>query len=381
MLKDAKIIKSPINFKDAILAFGTELKNTFCLAKHKHIYLSKNNGDLEDFEKFLKYEKAIPLLIKNLKAKPKIIAYDLHPGYHSTKLALDFAKKNAIDKAIGIQHHHAHIAAAMLFNKIKGKVIGVAFDGTGYGSDGNIWGGEFLVADFADSKRVAHLKYIPMPGANLAILEPWRMSISWLNSIFKDKVLKLDIDFIKKLNKTKLKIVKQMLDKDINSPLTSSMGRLFDAAASLITKREKVEFEAQGPMELEEMAFSAIDSSFSSYSFKINENGYLIIDPSLMFRQIIKDLKKKTSKDKMAYKFHCTVAKMVKDVCLILRKKNNLNKVVFSGGVFQNRIVSELAQDLLRKEKFKVFIHKDIPVNDAGISIGQAIIANAKSRQ
>jgi len=378
MLRNVDIIKSPINFKNSTLAFGVELKNTFCLGKQKRMYVSKNNGDLEDFSNFSKYEKQVKALLKNSKTKPKIVTYDLHPEYHSTKLALDFAKNNSIDKIIGVQHHHAHIAAAMLFNKIKGKVIGVAFDGTGYGLDGKIWGGEFLIADFKNFKRVAHLKYIPMPGANQAILEPWRMSFSWLNSIFKDKVFKLNIDLIKNANKKKLKIVKQMLDRDINSPLTSSMGRLFDAVSGLITKRKKIEFEAQGPVELEEMAFSAIDSRFSSYSFDIKEN--LVIDPSRMFKQIIEDFKRKESKEKMAYKFHCTVAKMIKDACLILRKKNHLNKVVLSGGVFQNRIVSELTQDLLRKEKFKVFIHKNIPVNDAGISIGQALVANAKTR-
>ncbi|MBM3251840.1 MAG: carbamoyltransferase HypF [Candidatus Omnitrophica bacterium] len=381
-LKDiVTIIKSPLNFKDTILAFGAELKNTFCLAIQGRIYVSKDNGNLEEFANFIKFEKKLNCLLKTLKIKPKIIAYDLHPEYLSTKFALDFAKKNRIERTIAVQHHHAHIASCMLYNNIKDKVIGVAFDGTGFGLDGNIWGGEFLIADFNNFRRAAHLRYIPMPGGKQAILEPWRMSLSWLNSIFKDKVLKSNFGFSKKINKTKLRIIKQMLDNNINSPLTSSTGRLFDAVASLITKRQKVEFEAQAAIELEEMAFSAIDSGFSSYGFKIKENACLIIDPSLMFRQITRDLNKKVSCDKIAFKFHCTIAKIITEVCLVLRRKTRINKAVLSGGVFQNRIVSELAQEKLQLEKFKVFTHNKIPINDAGISIGQAIVANVRFSQ
>jgi hydrogenase maturation protein HypF len=169
-----------------------------------------------------------------------------------------------------------------------------------------------------------------------------------------------------------------LLNKNVNSPLTSSAGRLFDAVSGLITKRQRVEFEAQAAIELEEMAFSAIDSGFNSYSFKIKKNDCLVIDPSLMFRQIIRDLNKRVSKDKIAFKFHCTIAKIITSVCLILRRKTGINKVVLSGGVFQNRIVSELAQEKLQRNNFQVFTHNKIPINDAGISIGQAIVANAR---
>ena len=376
--KNIEVIKSPISFKKPVLAFGAQLKNTFCFAKQKHLYISKVNGNLEEYDNYVNYEKGIKSLLSKLRIKPKIIAYDLHPDYSSNKLALEYAKKNKIDNTIAIQHHHAHIAATAAFNNVNGKVIGVALDGTGYGTDGNIWGGEFIIADLVNFKRAAHLKYIPMPGGQQAIIEPWRMTISWLCSIFKNRASKLNLDFVKRVDKTKFDVIQQMLDKNINSPLTSSMGRLFDAVSGIITKRKKIEFEAQGPVELEEMAFAAIDSRFSSYSFSIKEDGCLIIDPSRMFRQIISDINKKGSLDKIAFKFHCTVVKIIKDTCLILRKKYHLNNVVLSGGVFQNRIVSELTQDMLRKENFTVFIHNEIPINDAGISVGQAIVANAK---
>lgn len=380
-LKNMSIIKSGIDFKKPVLAFGAELKNTFCLARKKHILISQDYGNLENLDNYLKYEKDLQSLLKRLRIRPDIVTYDLHPEYLSTKLALNFAKQNNINKTIAVQHHHAHIASTAFLNNIKGEVIGVAFDGTGYGTDGHIWGGEFIVADLVKFKRAAHLKYIPMPGGNLAVMEPWRMALSWLYSINNNNIFKLYPEFIKKLDKKKIKIIIQMLEKNVNSPLTSSMGRLFDAVSSLITDIKTIKFEAQGPIVLEEMAFSAIDARCSHYSFNIKNEECLIIDPSNIFRQIIFDIKKNISKDKIAFKFHCTVAKIIQDVCLALRKKYGLNNVVLSGGVFQNRIVSELSQDTLRKYKFNVFIHKTVPINDAGISIGQAIVANSNFKR
>jgi len=354
-MRDVDIIGSSVNFRKPVLAFGAELKNTFCLAFKKRLYIGKNFGNLENLKSFTKYQKGIISLIKRLHTKPKIIAYDLHPEYLSTKYAMEFARRYGIDQAVSVQHHHAHIASCMFGNNIKGKVIGVAFDGTGFGSDGNIWGGEFLVASLDNYRRAGHLKYIPMPGATKAILEPWRMAVSWLDNIYKDKTKTLGIDFTKRLNRPKFKIIKQMLEKNINSPLTSSMGRLFDA-----------------------VAFEAIDSRFAGYGFKIKNGDCLVVDPSQIFKEIIRDVKHGVSHAKIAYKFHCTVVKIIKDTCMVLRKKTNLNKIVLSGGVFQNRIISELALDLLRSEDFEVFTHKQIPINDAGISIGQAVVANAK---
>ncbi|MBM3247838.1 MAG: carbamoyltransferase HypF [Candidatus Omnitrophica bacterium] len=377
-MRDVDIIGSSVNFRKPVLAFGAELKNTFCLAFKKRLYIGKNFGNLENLKSFTKYQKGIISLIKRLHTKPKIIAYDLHPEYLSTKYAMEFARRYGIDQAVSVQHHHAHIASCMFGNNIKGKVIGVAFDGTGFGSDGNIWGGEFLVASLDNYRRAGHLKYIPMPGATKAILEPWRMAVSWLDNIYKDKTKTLGIDFTKRLNRPKFKIIKQMLEKNINSPLTSSMGRLFDAVASLVIARDKVNFEAQAAIELEELAFEAIDSRFAGYGFKIKNGDCLVVDPSQIFKEIIRDVKHGVSHAKIAYKFHCTVVKIIKDTCMVLRKKTNLNKIVLSGGVFQNRIISELALDLLRSEDFEVFTHKQIPINDAGISIGQAVVANAK---
>ncbi|HOX54096.1 MAG: hypothetical protein PHI86_04045 [Candidatus Omnitrophica bacterium] len=380
-MKSIDIINTEINFKEPILAFGAELKNAFCVADKKRIYRGGALGNLESLDSFILYERQIDSLLRKLKLKPRIIAYDLHPEYLSTKYALDFAKRNHIEKEVAVQHHFAHIVSCMFGNGIKGKVIGVALDGTGFGSDGNIWGGEFLIADLKDFKRVGHLKYIPMPGGAKAILEPWRMAASWLENIYHNKALALNIDFTKRLNKPKFKIISQMLKQNINSPLTSSMGRLFDAVASLVMGRDKVSFEAQAAIELEKLAFEGIDSRCSCYGVKVTKGDTFVMDPGCMFREIILDLKRKVSPEKIAYRFHCTVAKMIKDACLILREKTKVNKVVLSGGVFQNRIISELTLDLLRKESFSVFSHNKIPINDAGISVGQAVIANAKFAQ
>ncbi len=365
-------IKLPFKIKKPILAFGSQTKNTVCFGEGNFAYLSPVYLDLsipKDFSNFEKIAKCF------LKKRPKIIAYDLHPEYQSTKYALNL-RPNAYN-LIPIQHHHAHIASCMVENNLNNeKVIGVAFDGTGLGSDNHLWGAEFFVCNYRYFKRVAHLKEIPLLGGEKAILEPARVLAAWLYLIYKDKFLNLNFDLVRKMHKEKWQVLKNMYLSGFNSPLASSMGRLFDAVGSLVLGKTKVNLEAELAMELEKIATS-YKWQATSYKFKIikQKDGY-ILDPLLIFKEIMGDLKAKEPREKIAYRFHLTIAQMVRKMCLVLRKESKINKVVLSGGVFQNNLLLCLALDLLYKEDFKVFTHKELSCNDSGISLGQVAVAN-----
>jgi hydrogenase maturation protein HypF len=265
----------------------------------------------------------------------------------------------------------------MVENGLKNqKVMGVAFDGTGWGSDNTLWGAEFLLCDYKNFKRKAHLKNIPLLGGERAILEPMRLAMAWLYLAYKDKFLNLDITG---RDKNKWRVLKNMYLSGFNSPLASSMGRLFDAVASLVLGKYKVNFEAGLAIALERKAQPCMPRE-AGYRFQIHkEEGIFIINPLEMFRQILLDLKGKEPKEKIAYRFHLTVAAMIRRMCLILRKETAINKVVLSGGVFQNNLLLRLSAGLLYKEDFNVLTHKKLSCNDSGISLGQAVIANFRS--
>jgi len=387
-------IKLAFKLKKSVLALGAQTKNRICFAQGCHAYLGRLRADLGDPDDFGAFVREAQYYLKK---KPKIIACDLHPEYQSTKYAADLSRHPY--PLSRIQHHHAHIVSCMAENGLKNqKVIGVAFDGTGLGSDHTLWGSEFTVCDYKNFQRKAHLKEVPLLGGERAILEPWRTSAFWLYLIYKDKFLDLKIRWIKNITRSQWPVLKSMYLKQLNSPPASSMGRLFDAAASLILSKHKANFEAQLAMELEKTASGyAIRNTddgivrseakpprrgrATKYGFKIikNKGGY-IIDPLPMFRQIVADLKTKETKAKMAYSFHLTVAEMVRRVCLLLGKENRVNKVVLSGGVFQNNLLLGLVLGLLYKEGFQIFRQRDLSCNDSGIALGQAAVA-AFSRQ
>lgn len=374
--------KIPHPFKAQILACGGQLKNTFCLGKGDFALISHNLGDLASLEALTAYEDGIERLKVLSDCEPEVIAYDLHPEYLSTKyaLSLDGTAK------VGVWHHHSHIASCMAENGLTGPVIGVAFDGTGFGEDGNIWGGEFLVADLKGYRRLAQLKYIPMPGGSQAIREPWRMAASYLYHVYGNDLP--EIEFTERLDKNKWSILEQMILKKINSPLTSSIGRLFDAVASLVGVRDRVEYEGQAAIELEKAA--ALSSQFlsttdqplagpiSSYQFEIKgEDELFVIEPGLIIAGVVEDLQKGNSIQEISAKFHNTVAELVVKVCSEIRKRTGVGDVVLSGGVFQNRLLSQKAPSYLQAEKFNVYTHHRVPTNDSGISLGQAVVADA----
>jgi hydrogenase maturation protein HypF len=380
-----KKIKLPFEVRKPTLSLGTQTKNTVCLAKGSFALLSPVHADLSNPCDFLSFKKAVEYF---LKAKPSVIAYDLHPEYQSTKYALQLSAVSATKlggpaKIYGgnyqlsaVQHHHAHIAACMAENALQNqKVIGVAFDGTGLGTDELIWGAEFLICDYKNFKRKAHLKELPLLGANRAILEPWRLAAFWLSELYGEEFLNLDIAFTKGIKKDEWQVLKKMYLTNFNSPQASSMGRLFDAVGSLVLAKYKVRFEAQLAIELEKLATRYL-SPARSYPFKIikTSEGF-IIDPANMFKQIVTGLKSEEKKEKIAYCFHLTAAEMIKKVCLLLRKETGIKKVVFSGGVFQNKLLLTLSSDLLYKQGFQVFRHKILSCSDSSISLGQAVAA------
>ncbi len=364
-----KKIKLPFKIKEPILGLGPQAKNSVSFGEGNFAYVSPLHPDITNLADFLSFEKAVKYFLKK---GPKIIAYDLHPEYQSTKYALSLS---GTYRLVAVQHHHAHIASCMAENNLRNeKVIGVAFDGTGLGRDNNFWGAEFFVCNYGDFKRASHLKEIPLLGGERAILEPARVLAAWLYLIYKDKFLNLAL--VKKINKKEWQVLKNMYLSKFNSPLASSMGRLFDAVASLVLGKGEANFEAELAIELEKGAKRYTPGAVP-YEFKIikDRNEY-IIDPAPLFKRVILDLQAKESKEKIACRFHATVAEMIRKVCLILRQENKINKVVLSGGVFQNNLLLCRALDLLYKEDFKVFTHKGLSCNDSGVSLGQVAVAS-----
>ncbi|MDD5166381.1 MAG: carbamoyltransferase HypF, partial [Candidatus Omnitrophica bacterium] len=331
---------------------------------------------------FLAFQKAVKFFLKK---DPKIIACDLHPEYESTKYARSLNLTHR--RMESVQHHHAHIASCMAENNLKNqKVIGVAFDGTGLGDDNTLWGAEFLTCDYKNFTRCGHLKTIPLLGQEMAIREPWRLAAIWLYWLYKDRFLDLGLTFTKKINKQKWQVLKNMYLTGFNSPPASSMGRLFDAAASLILAKSRAGFEGELAIKLEKLAAGHLPAGRqakthgTSYRFNIiKKDGIYIIEPLPMFQEIVRDLKKGLPKEEIASCFHTAIAKMISRVCVILRKDTRINKVVLSGGVFQNKLLLKLSLGLLYEQGFKVFIHQKLSSNDSGIALGQLAIANFRS--
>jgi hydrogenase maturation protein HypF len=357
---------------EMILACGGELKNTFCLTRGQYAFMSHHIGDLENLETLTSFEEGIEHFKKLFYIEPKAVAYDLHPDYLSTKYALSLLDM----PKIGVQHHHAHIVSAMAENGIEGDVIGVALDGTGFGTDGTIWGGEVLKANYRDFDRLAHLKKVPMPGGSMAIKEPWRMAMVYLSEAFGDEATKPEIDLIKRIDFQKWDILKRAIEKKINTPWTSSMGRLFDAVSSLLSIKDEVHYEGQAAIELEMIADHNVGEE---YSFQILKGERpMVIDPAEIIRGVVHDLVQGIPLSKISGKFHRTVARLIIETCEAIRSKERLNRVVLSGGVFQNIFLLSLVVEGLRKSGFDVHTHHLVPTNDGGISLGQAVIAHMR---
>jgi len=426
-----------------VLGCGAEMKNTFCLTRDNYAFLSQHIGDMENVETLEHFGNTISLYKRLFRIEPEIVAHDLHPDYLATKYAQELGRSfaNAQDsvcmKVIPVQHHHAHIASCMADNGLQSRVIGVAFDGTGMGSDGHTWGGEFLVSDYKSFNRVGHLEYLPLPGGDAAIKRPYRTAIGYILSLLGEDALRR-LAFMEQVSEAEAEVIKRQIERGLNSPLTSSMGRLFDAVSALIGIRDKIDYEGQAAVELEMVAYKACPEPFTpchpepftpchpepftpchpepftpchpeplaschsdpelvsgeesrsaqgklregtddneSYPYNIIKDREMrIIKLRELLQAIVEDLKQGSSKARISIRFHNTIAQMTNEMCRLIASETGIYQVALSGGVFQNRLLLKKTASLLEKSGFQVFIHRQVPCNDSGISLGQAVVAN-----
>ncbi len=358
-----------------ILATGAELKNTFCLTRDDFAFLSQHIGDMENLETLEHFATSIDLYKHHFRVEPEVIAYDLHPDYLSTDYAL---RRAQVPNRIGIQHHQAHVAACLVDNgwsPTQGSVIGVVWDGTGYGLDGHIWGGEFLVGDYHGLRRVAHLEYLPMPGGDTAIRNPWRLAWGYMYALTGRVLAPQGV------TQEEVRIVHQQVDRRLNTPLTSAAGRLFDAVAALVGVRRRVTYEAQAAIELEMLATrwasGRMEDHVDRYPYDMEQRGEeAIIRLRRLLEGVEADVAASVTPAEIAWRFHRTLAEMVADVCRVISQETGLRTVVLSGGCYQNRLLLDLAVRRLHKTGFRVLVHRQVPCNDGGVSLGQAALAH-----
>lgn len=359
----------PRNARRPILACGAELKNTFCLAKDRYAFVSHHIGDLENYQSLRAFSEGIEHFRRLFGVDPQLVVHDFHPEYLSTKYAFDLRGV----ELIGVQHHHAHIAACLADNGEQGPAIGVAFDGLGYGADATIWGGEFLVADLRGFQRAAYFEPVPMPGGTAAIKQPWRMAMVYLDALYGDGVPSALGVFQR--NRRHWSSVAALARSGLNSPMTSSAGRLFDAVAAVAGVRDFVNYEGQAAIELEQMADV---TERGAYRAGISGSDPIRISGSDLVRAAADDIGAGTPREKVAARFHNGLAAIVGAVCAALRDRHGLGVVALSGGVFQNALLLERVSERLEKLGFRVLTHSRVPANDGGISFGQAVIAAAR---
>ena len=359
----------------SLLAVGAELKNAFCLTREQHAFMSQHIGDMENHETLRSFEESVRHFERLFRIRPEALAYDLHPDYLATRYALERADREGLP-GFAVQHHHAHIAACMVENGLSGDrpVLGVAFDGTGYGDDGRLWGGEFLLADYSGYQRVSHLDEVVLLGGEAAIREPWRLALAWLERAGVG--WEEDLPPVRAAGERARQVLRRMLElsgatgsAEMNSPLTSSMGRLFDAVASLVGVRQEVNYEGQAAIELE----ARVDHDVTdAYPFAI---GNRVVDSSPMVRAVVADLRAGVPVSGIAARFHNGVAYLVRDLCRSVREQFGVSEVALSGGVWQNMTLLGKSLELLEEDGCTVYVHSLVPPNDGGLALGQAAVA------
>ncbi len=374
-------VPSPISLNleitKPLLACGGNLKNTFALAKGREVYLSRHLGDMDNYLNFNIYKDTIKKMSAWLQIEPETIVHDLHPDYSTTRFAQNLSEEKQIPK-IAVQHHHAHMASCMAENNLNEKVIAVICDGTGYGTDGTIWGFEFFTGDYTDFERVGHLAQVLLPGGDISIKKPERMAYSFLVASLGEKGKEFASKWLKNLDLNEQKVLEIQLEKKINSVATSSCGRLFDAVSALLGVCSEQIYEGQAPMELESFARKAGDlGEFYNIIIEKKEAGRFQLNTALLWEEIIFDLQNSKKVEVMAYKFHVGVAAAIINGISHISKNTGLKKVVLSGGVFQNRLLTELVlKSLQNNNALKVYCHGQVPANDGGIALGQAVIGS-----
>ena len=367
----------PIDCPRPILAVGGQLKATFALGRGRHAFVSHHLGDLDNYDAFKAFERDIVLYEDLFAIRPEVIVHDLHPDYAST----GYARRRASSptRLIAVQHHHAHMASCMAENGLTEPVIGVSFDGTGHGTDGAVWGGEFLVGNYSEFRRAAHLRYVGMPGGDHAIREPWRMAVAHLRDAGAGNP-----SLVVRLQPSELRTIESMLESGFQSPLTSSAGRLFDAVAALIGLRDRVSYEGQAAIELEWLA--APVSPDGSYPFglepaKSGDDWAIVVDPRPLIRAVCEDVAAGTHPARIARRFHSSLVEIIGAVCGRIRQETELDIVVVSGGVFLNSLLTHEVNDRLIGDGFRVYRHGRVPPNDGGLSLGQLAVAAAQLRR
>jgi hydrogenase maturation protein HypF len=366
-------VPQPVQLRDSypqVLALGGQLKTAQCILKDRFAFVSPHIGDMETPQARDFFHESITLMKRITKSDPQIVACDYHPSYYSTKAAQELHAA----KVIKVQHHHAHIVSCMAENKIEGKVIGLAMDGTGYGMDGNAWGGEFMIADETGFERFGHLQYIVLPGGEKAIHEPWRIAVSLLKAAYGPSWRETALRWNLVPDQNSYDLLDKIIDGRINSPLSSGLGRLFDGVAALIGAHRQVSFEGQAAMELEMLATDSLGQAYPFDILRDKDKPY-IIDTGAMIKAIVADLEAGRSPAKIAASFHQTLIEAFTAMADEMRKAAGLTRVALSGGCFQNKILLQGAIDKLRHSGFDVYCHKQVPANDGGISLGQAVAA------
>ena len=365
-------------FEQHALACGGELKNTFCVAKERHVFLSHHIGDLENYETLRSFREGIEHFCRLFDVRPELVAYDLHPEYLSTKYARELEEAGL--PVVGVQHHHAHIASCLADNErpSEERVIGVALDGTGYGTDGAIWGGEFLEGSIQDGfVRRAHLEYSPMPGGVAAIREPWRMAIAQLVAIYgEEEVLKLPLTVVRRAGERNVRLIARLVERELNTPPTSSAGRLFDAVAALVgvPGSRRTTYEGQAAVELE---LTANGPASRGYPFRLRSEGEgVVVEVGETVAGLVEALLAGSEAGEVSSKFHRMMAEMVVAVCEKIREAGGTSTVALSGGTFQNVLLLGQAAELLEEKGFLVYRHRRVPPNDGGLALGQVVLAN-----
>jgi len=355
------------------------MKNTFCLTKDSYAFLSQHIGDMDNEETLEHFVDTTDLYKQLFRIQPEIITHDLHPEYLSTKYAIKHGSEQGL-KTIPVQHHHAHIVSCLVENGVQDPVIGIAFDGTGYGTDGNLWGGEFLICDYRDFKRVAHLEYVPMPGGESAIRKPYRMALGYLYTLLGMETTLVSLPLINRVPPEEISTIRKQLERKINTPLTSSAGRLFDAVSALAGVRGQIDYEAQAAIELEMLAPDDT-TQCDAYPFAITwEKGVGVVKLGELISAVVKDVSHGISAPVISGRFHQTMAHIIVATSQLISRQTGITTVVLSGGVFQNRLLFNLAVSGLEKEGFNVLSHRLIPCNDGGIALGQAVIVHYQTR-
>ena len=365
-----------------LLAVGGHLKSVFALARGSFAYQSQHLGDLENLTGVEFFRESLAHLMHTFEIEPTAVVHDLHPGYLSTSWARSWAEERNLP-LIAVQHHHAHIAACMAEHALDGPVIGLALDGTGYGIDGRIWGGEVLICRLESFERFAHLDYVSMPGGEAAIREPWRMALGHMQAAGFDVTEPATLKLLG-AKEQEARVLVRMIDRGINSPLTSSLGRLFDAAAAVVLQRSEVDYEAQAAIELEGVAVDELDGDISGARYQVEwcDGDWSRREPSKigtasLWRGLIDELRRGVAQSKIAARFHASIAHCFVQAATKARAATGIEQVALSGGCMHNRRLARLLREGLEAEGFRVYQHRVVSPGDGGLSFGQAVVAAA----